>query len=182
MIGLGYHGVQPQPAGSRGSVPVMNPTRNDLALDTRTAIVGLLNQRLADTIDLFNQLKQAHWNVKGPHFIALHQLFDEVAGHVLPWGDDLAERCVQLGGVAEGTTQVVGKRTSLTEYPVTTLDGAEHLDRVAGALAAYAAAVRQAIDSADKAGDKDTADLFTEISRGVDKDLWFVEAHLHRAR
>jgi len=160
----------------------MNPTKNDLSIDTRTAMVSLLNQRLADTIDLYNQLKQAHWNVKGPHFIALHQLFDQVAGHVLPWGDDLAERAVQLGGVAEGTTQAVGKRTALKEYPVTLLDGHDHVERVSGALAAYGAAVRQAIDAADKAGDKDTADLFTEISRGVDKDLWFVEAHLQHAR
>jgi starvation-inducible DNA-binding protein len=160
----------------------MNPTKNDLSLEIRTSIVGLLNHRLADTIDLYNQLKQAHWNVKGPHFIALHQLFDMVADHVLPWGDDLAERAVQLGGIAEGTTQVIGKRTTLKEYPVTTLDGAEHVDRVSSALAAYGAAIRQAIDTADKAGDKDTADLFTGISRAVDKDLWFVEAHLQHAR
>jgi len=157
----------------------MSPTRNDLALETRAAIVGLLNQRLADTIDLYNQLKQAHWNVKGPHFIALHQLFDELAGHALPWADDLAERTVQLGGIAEGTTQVVAQRSTLAAYPVAMLDGGDHLARVAAALASYAAATRRAIDAADQAGDKDTADLLTGISRGADKDLWFVEAHLH---
>jgi starvation-inducible DNA-binding protein len=160
----------------------MNPTKNDLGADVREAMVALLNQRLADTIDLFNQLKQAHWNVKGPHFIALHELFDDVAEHVEGWSDDLAERAVQLGGIAEGTSQVVGKRTSLKEYPASLLDGADHTERVSGALAAYAAAVRAAIDTADKAGDKATADLFTEIVRGADKDLWFVEAHLHKGR
>jgi starvation-inducible DNA-binding protein len=158
----------------------MNPTKNSLQAKVRTQMAKLLNDRLADTIDLYNQMKQAHWNVKGEHFIALHQLFDSVAGHVLEWADELAERAVQLGGTAEGTTQAVGARTTMPEYPIHVVYGHEHVELVSSALAEYGKRVRTGIDAADKAGDKDTADLFTEISRGTDKDLWFVEAHLQR--
>jgi starvation-inducible DNA-binding protein len=160
----------------------MNPTRNDLPVALRTSLIELLNARLADTIDLFNQVKQAHWNVKGPNFIALHQLFDSVAEHAEDWSDDLAERAVQLGGTAEGTSQVVAKRTALTPYKLELTDGAEHVAAIADALALYGKHVRAAINTADAAGDKDSADLFTEISRGTDKDLWFVEAHLQTKR
>lgn len=160
----------------------MHPTKNNLPENVRTAVVELLNARLADAIDLYHQAKQAHWNVKGPHFIALHQLFDEVAGHVDGYTDDLAERAIQLGGVAEGTTQVVHGRTSLKAYPTTIVGGREHVDTLSSALADFGAKIRAAIDTADGRGDKDTADLFTEISRQVDKDLWFLEAHLQGER
>lgn len=160
----------------------MNPTKNDLNEATRTQMVKLLNERLADTIDLFNQIKQAHWNVKGTSFIALHELFDDIAEHAEEWSDDIAERAVQLGGQAEGTSQVVSQRTTLPAYDTTLSDGLDHVDKLSTTLAKYGAQVRQSIDSADKAGDKDTADLFTEVSRGTDKDLWFVEAHLQNKR
>lgn len=145
-------------------------------------MASLLNDALADTIDLFNQVKQAHWNVKGINFIALHELFDDIAEHVEEWSDDIAERAVALGGQAEGSSQVVAKRTTLQAYDLTLSDGFDHLQAISSSLGAYGAMVRSAIDKADKAGDKDTADLFTGVSRGADKDLWFVEAHLQNKK
>ena len=160
----------------------MHATKNSLAEAVRTEMVQLLNTRLADAIDLFDGAKHAHWNVKGPHFIALHELFDTIAGHVEGFADALAERAVQLGGVADGTCQVVAERTSLKPYPLTLTAGRDHVDALSSVLADFGAKVRAAIDVADGRGDKDTADLFTEISRAVDKDVWFLEAHLHGER
>ena len=160
----------------------MYKTKNSLVEAVRTEIVPLLNERLADAVDLFDQAKHAHWNVKGPQFIALHQLFDTIAGHLEGFADLLAERAVQLGGIAEGTSQVVAERTSLTPYPLTLTTGRDHVDALSSALADFGGKVRAGIDAADGRGDKDTADLFTEISREIDKDVWFLEAHLHGER
>ena len=159
----------------------MNPTKNDMSRDLRGKMVKLLNDRLIDTIDLFNQAKQAHWNVKGPSFIAIHELFDQVAEHAEEWSDEIAERAVQMGGLVDGTAQAVAQRTTLAPYDATITDGLAHVDAIAGALARYGQQIRKAIDAADKAGDAGTADLFTQVSRAVDKDLWFVEAHLQNA-
>ena len=156
----------------------MFKTKNDLSEGTRAKAIELLNARLADCIDLQSQCKQAHWNVKGPTFIALHELFDKVNEAVEDYVDDIAERVVQLGGVAEGTIRIAAKRSSLGEYPANAVDGRSHVDALSSALAAFGAAARKGIDPADDFGDLDTADLFTEISRGIDKWLWFVEAHL----
>ncbi|BBK41085.1 DNA starvation/stationary phase protection protein [Allostella vacuolata] len=155
----------------------MRNTRIDLAPDVREKIVTLLNARLADAIDLKLQAKQAHWNVKGPNFIAIHELFDAIAGRVDAQVDELAERVTALGGVAEGTLQAVSTKTTLPAYPVT-LGGGQHVARLADAIAVYGKAARAAIDEAAGLGDADTADLFTGISRAMDKDLWFLEAHL----
>lgn len=160
----------------------MHRTKNDLPETTRVAMIKLLNDRLADAIDLFNQVKHAHWNVKGPNFIAIHELFDQVAEHVEEASDELAERAVQLGGVADGLTASIAKRTSIKSIGTDLPDGRSYVDAVSTSLAEYGAKIRQAIDTADKAGDKNTADLFTELSRNADKDLWFVEAHLYSDR
>lgn len=157
---------------------MMHKTRNDLPKTTRTQMIELLNARLADAIDLYNQVKQAHWNVKGMQFIALHELFDKICEAVEDGVDELAERAVQLGGVAEGTVQAVVKRTTLAPYPLELKAGRDHVDRLAKALAAYGKSLRAAIQTAADAGDADTSDLFTELSRAADKQLWFVEAHL----
>jgi len=154
----------------------MYETHNDLPLTTRTRMVELLNARLADAIDLRTQLKVAHWNVKGAQFIALHELFDDIAGDADEYVDTLAERAVQLGGVADGTARQVAQRSTLDEYSATG-GGREHVHAVADALAAFGRAVREGIDTAADAKDQDTADIFTEISRGTDKWLWMVEAH-----
>ena len=160
----------------------MFKTKNDLSETVRGKAVELLNVRLADAIDLQTQTKQAHWNVKGPHFIALHELFDKINEEVEDYVDDIAERAVQLGGVAEGTARMVAKRSSLAEYPAKTVDGRSHVEALSSALAAFGKAARQAIVQANELDDLDTADLFTEVSRGIDKWLWFVEAHLQAER
>lgn len=160
----------------------MFKTKNDLPESTRVKVIELLNARLADSIDLQTQAKQAHWNVKGPHFIGLHELFDKINEEVEDYVDDIAERAVQLGGVAEGTARVVAKRSTLQEYPLNAVEGRTHVDALSSALAAFGKVIRQGIDQADELGDKDTADLFTEISRGIDKSVWFVEAHLQAER
>jgi starvation-inducible DNA-binding protein len=125
-----------------------------------------------------HQAKQAHWNVKGSNFIALHKLFDEVVDAAEDYMDLLAERVVQLGGTAEGTIRLAAKRSALSEYPLQISSGPDHVEALSSALAVFGTSVRQAIDQSDKLRDKDTADIFTEVSRGVDKYLWFVEAHL----
>jgi starvation-inducible DNA-binding protein len=160
----------------------MFKTKNDLSEAIRGKAVELLNARLADAIDLQTQTKQAHWNVKGPHFIALHELFDKINEEVEDYVDEIAERAVQLGGVAEGTARMAAKRSSLSEYPANIADGHRHVDALSSALATFGKSARKAIDDANTFNDLDTADLFTEISRGIDKWLWFVEAHLQAER
>jgi starvation-inducible DNA-binding protein len=160
----------------------MHPTKNDLPQDTRAAMVKLLNARLAVAIDLKLQAKQAHWSVRGPHFISLHELFDQVAAEVRGFIDEIAERATALGGVAEGTLASVSSRTTLAAYPLTISDGRDHVEALSKALAAFGKQVRASIDQADSAGDADTADLFTAVSRETDKQLWFVEAHLESGR
>ena len=160
----------------------MFKTKNDLSEAIRTKVVHMLNGRLADAIDLQTQTKEAHWNVKGPHFIALHELFDKINEDVEEYVDEIAERAVQLGGVAEGTARMVANRSSLSEYPANTADGRSHVEALTSALAAFGKAARKAINEANELGDLDTADVFTEVSRGIDKWLWFVEAHLQAER
>ena len=154
-------------------------TRNSLPERVRAEAVGLLNRNLASAIDLQAQAKQAHWNVKGPNFIALHELFDKVAEAAEEFVDLLAERITALGGTAEGTVQIVADRSSLAAYPIAIVAQRDHLDALSSALAAFGAAAREAIDRAAGFGDADTADVFTEISREADKQLWLVESHLH---
>lgn len=156
----------------------MFQTKNDLPESTRTQIIETLNLRLADAIALQTQAKQAHWNVKGPHFIGLHKLFDDVSDAILEYIDLIAERAVQLGGVAEGTAKMAVQRAQLAPYPLGISSGKDHCQALSAALATFGKAVRQSIDTADAAGDKDTSDLYTEVSRGMDRWLWLVEAHL----
>jgi starvation-inducible DNA-binding protein len=160
----------------------MYPTMNDLPETVRGAVIDVLNARLADAIDLQTQCKQAHWNVKGPTFIALHKLFDEVNDDVEEYVDLIAERAVQLGGVADGTARSVAKRTTLAEYAASGPDARDHIQALAGALSTFGKAVRAAIDKTADLGDADTADVFTEVSRGADKWLWMVEAHVTTER
>ena len=153
-------------------------TRNDLPLDTRTKIVEILNVTLAASLDLKTQIKQAHWNVKGLDFSQLHELFDEMAGELEEFVDLVAERAVALGGTALGTARVAASDSILPEYPLDAVDGKEHITALADRFEIYAKHVREAIDKIDSLGDADTADLYTEISRAIDKRLWFLEAHL----
>ena len=157
--------------------PKMYETENDIPEQRRSELNALMNQRLADAVDLQMQMKQAHWNVKGPHFIGLHELFDQIDEAVEGYVDLVAERIVQLGGIAEGTARVAAERSRLEEYPLDIADGHAHVEAVSKALSTFGREVRKTVDEADELQDADTADMFTEISRGIDKWLWFVEAH-----
>jgi len=155
----------------------MSYTSIDLDPAIRSQVIGLLQARLFDVVDLFTQVKQAHWNVKGPSFIALHELFDRVAEIVEEQGDEIAERIVALGGTALGSARAAAARSNLAEYPPDLSDGAAHVAALAERMAGFGRDVRGDIDRAAAAGDAGTADLFTGVSREIDKQLWFIEAH-----
>jgi starvation-inducible DNA-binding protein len=161
---------------------ILYETENDLPKNARTELIDILNQRLADAVDLQTQIKQAHWNVKGPNFIGLHELFDKIAEDVEAYVDMIAERAVQLGGIAEGTARVSASRSRLEEYPLAIAEGSEHVEAVARALSTFGREARMMIDETGALEDADTADMFTEISRGIDKWLWFVEAHTQASK
>ncbi|CAN5464235.1 DNA starvation/stationary phase protection protein Dps [soil metagenome] len=168
--------------GSKGATiikPRTFKTSIDISSSIRDKSVELLNQQLADSLDLYSQLKQAHWNIKGKDFYQLHLLFDTFAEHAEEWIDEIAERATELGGYATGTVRDSAENSSLPEYPHDAVDGVDHVKAVVERLAAYAASSRKAIDTTTEWGDTATADLLTEITRGVDKDFWFAEAHLH---
>ncbi len=158
-------------------MPPTHPTKNDVSSNSKSVSIRILNARLADSIDLALLTKQAHWNLKGPQFIAVHEMIDgfrtEIDGHV----DTMAERVVQLGGTALGTVQEVAKATGLAAYPTDISAIKDHLAALIDRYAKVANAVRKAIDETDGAGDPDTADIFTAYSRALDKALWFLEAH-----
>ena len=156
----------------------MHRTRNDLPEEQREQLVDLLNRQLADTLDLYTQTKYAHWNVKGSDFIQLHELFDQLAGHVIEFVDLIAERATSLGGTALGTARMAAGASTLSEFPPGAVEGMPVVAALADRFGAYAASTRTAIDEAEKFGDADTNDLFVEVSRQIDKDLWFLEAHL----
>lgn len=165
-----------QPAS--GTVAEWFPTRNDLPADVREPMVEILNRNLADTTDLLTQAKFAHWNVKGQTFYQLHLLFDELAETLLEHQDLLAERATALGGQAMGTVRMAARDSSIPEIRADAITGEEYVRTVADNLAVHAANLRRAADTADDYGDEDTMDLFIEISRDVDKYLWFLDAHL----
>ena len=157
----------------------MFETRIDLDAESREELVAVLNARLADTFDLYSQLKQAHWSVRGSDFFQLHELYDTIAEAVLGFVDEIAERTTALGGLATGTVRMAAEASSLDEYPMDAIAGKDTIEVVADRLAAYGAAVRSAAEEAEsELGDLDTQDLLIEISRTIDKHLWFVEAHL----
>ena len=156
----------------------MQHTHNTLSENIREKSVELLNKHLAAAIDLHGQVKQAHWNVRGPAFIAVHELFDKVADTVEDYSDTLAERAAALGGTAQGTVQVATERSFLVPYALGIADEKEHIFTLSASLAAFGQSARNATGEAAAFGDADTADLFTEISRGIDRQLWFVESHL----
>jgi starvation-inducible DNA-binding protein len=149
-----------------------------LSEDTKSKVIEILNARLADTVDLKTQVKHAHWNVKGIQFFQLHELFDSVASHLEDQSDLIAERVTQLGGVANGTARQAAADSSIKEYDFNAVKGEDHVRALVQRLATLANAARKAIDDSGKLGDQATADVFTEITRAADKDLWFLEAHL----
>ena len=151
-----------------------------LSESTRQQSIDILNARLADTIDLKTQAKQAHWNVKGPEFFQLHELFDSIAGHLDDQADLIAERITALGGTALGTARISAATSSIPEYDLDAVNGLDHVVALSERLAKAANQFREDIDRADDLDDKGTSDLFTQITREADKDLWFLEAHLQK--
>lgn len=156
----------------------MYKTKIDLPEKIRRGVIAILNDRLADAIDLQSQVKQAHWNVKGPFFIALHELFDKISDVMLEQIDEIAERITSLGGTAEGTVAVAAKRSKLKNYPLSITASRDHLLYLSTQVSTFGKAARAAIDETAALGDANTADLFTGLSRQLDKYLWFLEAHL----
>jgi len=157
--------------------PKSHTTHIDLDAETREQMVALLNQQLADTFDLYSQTKQAHWNVKGPDFFQLHELYDKIAGEVLDYVDLIAERATSLGGTALGTARMASAASRIPDFP-DVVDSMATVNALVERYANLAASSRAAIDTASNHGDQSTADVFTEISRGLDKSLWFLEAHV----
>ncbi|GAN52961.1 DNA starvation/stationary phase protection protein Dps [Tanticharoenia sakaeratensis] len=153
-------------------------TRNNMQDNAKKVSIETLNARLADLIDLALITKQAHWNLKGPQFIGVHEMLDGFRASIDEFVDTTAERVTQLGGTAFGTTQDVTKKSICTPYPTDIYRIADHISALIDRYATVANAVRQSIDVTDEAGDPDTADIFTEVSRGLDKQLWFLEAHV----
>jgi starvation-inducible DNA-binding protein len=160
----------------------MHPTKIDLPEKVRIQVVTVLQERLAEALDLVSHAKQAHWNVKGPSFIALHELFDKVYENAGDHADLIAERIAQFGGTVEGTIKLAANRSKLPDYPLVANSGRDHVEALSRSLAYFGETIRKAINQAEEVGDKGTADIFTEISRSVDKDLWFVESHAHAER
>jgi starvation-inducible DNA-binding protein len=156
----------------------LHKTHINIDSDKRLQLVGLLNQVLACLIDLKLQVKQAHWNVKGMRFIALHELFDKLAEELEEHIDTVAERATSLGGMAMGTLHAVYQDTNLEDYPLTAVTGEDHLNALIERYGRVSSLVRQQIDSSDNVGDKGTSDIFTEVSRSLDLRLWFLEAHI----
>lgn len=156
----------------------MFSTRNDLTREVREKVTALLNQQLADTFDLYSQTKQAHWNVKGAQFFQLHELFDKLAEELASYVDLIAERVTALGGLALGTVRMAAANSQLPECDLSVTDSLPTVEVLANRYSVLAHSTRRAIKSAGGHGDEDTADLFTEVSRGIDKALWFLEAHL----
>lgn len=167
-------------ASKNGSNPLSRKfeTGVDLPAEVRSAMVMLLNEQLATNADLQSQVKQAHWNVKGTHFYPLHLLFDDLAEHLEDLTDEIAERITAIGGYATGTVRMAAENSTLPELPVDINDGLDYVKALVDRYSIYGSNLRAGIDAADAAGDADTADLLTQASRVVDKDLWFLQAHL----
>lgn len=155
----------------------MRPTNNPLPLSARSKVVAILNQRLVESIDLYQQLKHAHWNVRGPGFFSIHELFDQIAESVENNVDLIAERITSLGGVAHGTTQVVTKESHLPSYKVGLVSVTDHLNALIKSMAQYLKALRNDTAKIDKL-DPVTTELLNSIAEEQEKHLWFLEAHL----
>jgi starvation-inducible DNA-binding protein len=177
---MGSGSVRGEAHSSRRSISTAGTfkTSIDLPTDRRKKLIALLKQHLADTFDLYGQAKQAHWNVKGPQFHQLHELFGELADQLNGYVDLMAERATALGGIALGTVRMAANASRLADYPFDAKGSMQHVKALVERFAALGATTRSAIEAADQLGDADTADLLTEVSRGLDKSLWLLETGL----
>jgi starvation-inducible DNA-binding protein len=153
-------------------------TSIDLPEPTRLQMIELLNSSLADMADLQTHAEHAHWNVKGPQFLSLHELFEQIASRLQQQADDVAERITALGGVAQGTARQIAAASNLPQYDLDAVSGEDHLRALAKRLSLVGGRIRAGVAVAHQLGDDATGDLLTEIVRQADKDLWLLEAHL----
>ena len=159
---------------------ILHNTRMSLPEKDRVELIAILNKSLASTTDLYGQLKQAHWNVKGMEFISLHKLFDEIAEQVEEQVDTIAERITSLGGTALGTIQQAAANTGLRLYPVDIFAAKDHIEHLAHNVAILGELSRNNIKRSETLGDMATNDLYIDLVRMLDKNLWFIEAHLQK--
>jgi len=159
----------------------MHYTHNTLSENIRGQSVELLNRHLAAAIDLHGQVKQAHWNVRGSSFSAVHELFDNAAIEVETYSDLIAERAAALGGTAHGTVHVAAQRSFLVPYPLGVAEARQHIFALSQAVSAFGQSAREAIGLSTTHGDPVTADLFTEVARSMDRQLWLIESHAVRS-
>lgn len=164
----------------QGKTPI-HPTKNTQNENLRRSMIELLQVHLASSIDISYQAKQAHWNVKGHNFYGTHLLFDTLHEQAEGYVDTIAERLTALGGQARGTVHASSEATILDPYPLDLVDSMDHLKRLSDSYAKWGGALKEAVKESDDAGDDLTADLFTEVARGVDKSLYFLESHFQRA-
>ncbi|WP_435177033.1 DNA starvation/stationary phase protection protein Dps [Halorussus sp. AFM4] len=167
-------------ASGTGSPRPLRTYRTAVGLpdETRRAVVGMLDQSLADTTDLMSQAKFAHWNVKGMNFYQLHLLFDELAETLEEHADTIAERTTALGGEAAGTVRMAAANSRIPPVPADAVTGPEYVAALVERVGIHANNLRREIELAVEEGDEDTADLYTELSREVDKQLYFLQSHL----
>lgn len=165
---------------NRDYTKFLHPTYNDIPPEIRRYVIQLLNQTLACTVDLRSHVKQAGWNIRGRDFSPLQALFATMASELDAYADIVAERIAVLGGVSRGTTRSVAMQSRLPEYPEALVEGHAHVAALAERFAPYATAMRSDITHAADVEDADSAALYTDLSRGVDKRLWVLEAHLNR--
>ncbi|MGF1464821.1 MAG: DNA starvation/stationary phase protection protein Dps [Sandaracinaceae bacterium] len=155
------------------------PTRVDLPEGTRSQLVDRTNVVLGTLIDMNFQVKQAHWNIKGPQFFARHELFDKLADRLRAWTDDVAERAATLGGYAGGTVRLSAETSVLDEYDLKAVDGRQHIAALIERYGRVTSLLRESVEASQTLEDPVTEDLFTEVLRGTELDLWFLESHMN---
>jgi starvation-inducible DNA-binding protein len=166
------------PGPKTTTVKRMYKTRIALPDEAKAKVVEVMQERLAEALDMYSQAKFAHWNVKGDNFYQLHLVFDSVAESIFPQIDEIAERLTQLGGVANGTVRQAAMVSKIPEYNVELIAGMEHVCALADALGHYCKELREASDKIDDIGDEPTSDFFKQLVVEAEEQLYFLESHL----
>jgi starvation-inducible DNA-binding protein len=166
------------PGPKTTTVNRMYKTRVALPEDVKAKVVEVMQERLAEALDMYSQAKFAHWNVKGENFYQLHLVFDSVAETIFPQIDQIAERLTQLGGVANGTVRQAAMVSRIPEYNVDLVAGMDHVCALADALGHYCKELREASDKIDEIGDEPTSDFFKQLVVEAEEQLYFLESHL----
>jgi len=151
---------------------------NETSDDVRTTLVQLLNKQLAETVDLRSQVRQAHFNVRGPYIQELRSLFDGLTLDLRHFADLIAERIRTLGGCAAATVRFVAHESCLRDYPLDALDAHDHLEALLSSYSRYELDTRHNLKVTQEVGDFETAGLLQIISVSTERNLWFLEAYL----